>query len=414
MPIHRSQLIADGAALGSAAGPTRREVIGAALVLPFVGRFRTASAPASDDPDRFEPWIEIHAGHLRANLRAIRARMDGRPVCAVLKNNAYGGGLIEVGRIVDREPAVAAVAVVKLDEAMRLRGAGFQKPVLLMARVPDHQWTDVIAHRITPSLNADVLAAVAAAARRRGVRADVQVDVDTGLGRVGIGYREAPAFIRRVAAEKSLRITGIMSSLTEDVPYDREQVRRFDTVAEDVRDLPTGVKHLVTSNTLFQHPDLRYDWARTGIACWGCYPQQPFRGMGLVDLTPAFALRARVVNVARLAAGDSVGYDRVYLAKTDGFVATIPIGHADGWPRLAAKGASVRIGSRRFRVVSLSASHCVVEVGPDPLVRVGDLATCFDWEAGSRPEDVGEACGASVYDLLMHLSPLLPRRVIPG
>jgi len=396
----------------SAEQPSRRTVLGAALAALVADRLDIGGGSIKDDPERFDPWVEVHAGHLRANLRAIRARMDGRPICAVLKNNAYGGGLDEVGRLVDGEGAVAAVAVVKLDEAVRLREAGFRKPVLLMARVPDRQWDDVIAHRITPCLNAEVAPAVAAAARRRGVRADVQIDVDTGLGRVGIPYRSAPEFIGQVATRKELRISGVMSSLTEDVPYDREQVRRFDAVLGQVSEIPTGAHHLVTSNTLFQHPGLRYDWARTGLACWGCYPQRDFRGTGLLELTPAFALRARVVSVSRLAAGESAGYDRAYLAKSDGYVATVPVGHADGWPRVAAKGASIRIGAQRYRVVALSASHSVVEVGPNPLVQVGDLATCFDWEPGSRPEDVSEACGASVYDLLMHLNPLLPRRVI--
>jgi alanine racemase len=94
------------------------------------------------------------------------------------------------------------------------------------------------------------------------------------------------------------------------------------------------------------------------------------------------------------------------------WVATLPVGHADGWPREAAKGAKVRIDGRLYPVIaSVSASHTIVEVGPEPAVRIGDVATFFDWAAGSRPEDVNAACGVSVYDLTMHLNPLLPRRL---
>jgi len=94
-------------------------------------------------------------------------------------------------------------------------------------------------------------------------------------------------------------------------------------------------------------------------------------------------------------------------------VATLPVGHADGWPRQAAKGARMRIGENLYPVIaSVSASHTIVEVGAEPRVRIGDVVTLFDWREGSRPEDVAAACGGSVYDLTMHLNPLLPRRIV--
>jgi alanine racemase len=94
-------------------------------------------------------------------------------------------------------------------------------------------------------------------------------------------------------------------------------------------------------------------------------------------------------------------------------VATLPVGHTDGWPRAAAKGGRVRIGDRLYPVIaSVSASHTIVEIGSERRVEIGDVATGWDWQDGSRPEDVGAACGASVYDLTMHLNPLLPRRVV--
>jgi len=114
-----------------------------------------------------------------------------------------------------------------------------------------------------------------------------------------------------------------------------------------------------------------------------------------------------------LRAGDSAGYNRAYLAKEDVWVATLPVGHADGLPRLAAKGGRVRINGQLFPIVAtVSASHCIVELGPEPRARIGDVATLFDWEDGSRPEDLAAGFGGSVYDLLMHLGPLLPRRIL--
>src|SRR5262249_8830138 len=110
-------------------------------------------------------------------------------------------------------------------------------------------------------------------------------------------------------------------------------------------------------------------------------------------------------------AGDSAGYNRAYIAPQDVWVATLPVGHGDGLPRAAAKGGRVRIGGRPFPLVaSGSASHCIVELGPRPLATICDGPTALGGEDGARREDLAAGFGGSVYDLLMHLNPLLPRR----
>jgi alanine racemase len=154
---------------------------------------------------------------------------------------------------------------------------------------------------------------------------------------------------------------------------------------------------------------------RPGMAIFGVYPETGFRTSGVIDLRPAVALRARVAYVKRILKGESAGYNRAYVAPRDVWIATLPAGHADGIPRVAAKGAKVRIGNVLYPIVaSVSASHVIVELAQDEAARVqiGDIATIFDWQQGSRPEDISAACGASVYDLLMHLNPSLQRRVL--
>src|SRR5207244_11210775 len=136
------------------------------------------------------------------------------------------------------------------------------------------------------------------------------------------------------------------------------------------------------------------DMVRPGRAIYGVYSEPPFRGLGLMDLRPAVALRARVAYVKKLRAGDSAGYNRAYLAREDVWVATLPVGHADGLPRAAAKGGRVKIGGRLFPLVAtVSASHCIAELGREPLARAGDVATLFDWEDRASPQALASACG---------------------
>jgi alanine racemase len=241
------------------------------------------------------------------------------------------------------------------------------------------------------------------------------VKIDTGMGRVGIPHDDAPRLLEDLAARRSARLEGVMTTLTEDEAFDREQVKRLVTLADDLQrgGVRVGKRHAASSFALFQNPGAFLDLVRPGMAIFGIYSEPPFRQLGVMDLRPAVALRTRVALVKQLQSGESAGYNRAYMAKAPVWIATLPVGHADGWPRVAAKGAKVRIGAGLYPVIaSVSASHTIIEIGAQQTVKVGDVATLFDWTDGSRPEDVALACGASVYDLTMHLGALLPRRVI--
>lgn len=362
----------------------------------------------------FDPWIEVPAAHLRHNVDQV-ARLASRPVLAVIKNNGYGLGVTNVAGVLDPHPQIAGFAVVKLQEAIDLRDAGIKKPVLLMGPFDEIDLRELVSRRIAPMVYTSLGDQLQKEAQRLGAAVPIHVCVDTGIGRVGVPYRDAPALIRDLAARPGITIDGTMMTFTEDLSFDREQRQRFVdlTTALTQSGVRLGRKHAASTYTLFQHEDAAFDMVRPGMALIGLYPEAKFRTSNRLDLKPALALRVRVAYVKRLAAGTSAGYERAYLAKRDTWVATLPIGHADGWPRVAAKGARVRINGRSYPVIaSVSASHTILEIGDEQTVKAGDVATLFDWEDGSRPEDVAVACGASVYDLTMHLNPLLPRRVI--
>jgi alanine racemase len=206
-----------------------------------------------------------------------------------------------------------------------------------------------------------------------------------------------------------------MMTFTEDEEFDKEQLHRFQELCGKLETLGIrlGRKHAASSFGLFQRPDAFLDMVRPGMALYGIYSEPSFRSLGVMDLQPAVSLKARVVYVKQLKAGDSAGYNRAYIAKRDVWIATIPVGHADGLPRAAANRARIRIGDTLYPIVaSVSASHCIVEIGAEPRVSIGDVATVFDFGKGSRPEDFGGACSTSVYDLTMHLNPLLPRKLM--
>ncbi len=396
---------------------SRRTLLQSALApaaLAWAPATRAAAQPAARHSS-FDPWIEIRPDHVRHNVREVTRLVEGRPILAVIKNNAYGMGLVNMARILETEAGVTGMAVVKLSEALALRDAGITKPVLLMGPFDDADLEAAVMRDVTPMVYTEVGGALDRLAARRQTPVPVQVCVDTGMGRVGVSHREAAGLIADLAGRNGVNLAGTMTTLNEDPEFEQLQLRRFREVHETLtaKGVSTGPRHAASSYGLFDNPAAFLDAVRPGMALFGQYSTARFRGMDLLDLRPSLSLKARVALVKQLRAGDAAGYEAAYRADRDVWIATVPAGHVDGVPRVAARGGWVRIGDTRYPIVaSVSASHTIVEIGPEKTVQRGDVATYFDWREGSRPEDASAASGASVYDLVMHLNPTLPRRVV--
>ena len=391
-------------------------LLGASPSFPLTSQ---TSEPAGSQDSSFDPWVEIHGENLRHNVQEISRRASSRPILAVIKNNGYGTGVTNVAQLLEPQPEIFGFAVVKFHEAISLRDGGIRKPILLLGPFDEQNLEDAVARGIMPMIYTPLGPALDKVAGKTQKPVPIHLCIDTGIGRVGVPHYLAAPLVRNLAGRKSVQIRGTMMTFTEDPEFDKEQFHRFqDTCASlEKEGIAFGRKHAASSFSLFQHPDVFLDMVRPGMAIYGIYSENEFRHTAIMDLRPAIGLKARVIYVKKLRKGDSAGYNRAYIAKEDVWVVTLPVGHADGWPRSAAptreKGAKVRINGDLFPVIaSVSASHCIVEVGREERVKIGDTAIFFDWQPGSRPEDVSEACGASVYDLTMHLNPLLPRRIV--
>lgn len=394
---------------------SRRSFFTTAVGAPFLSTHVLAQSSARRHDSEFDPWIEVYPANLRNNVAEVSRRAGGKPILAVIKNNGYGLGLANVARIFNPLTQVAGFAVVKADEAHTLRDAGIRKPVLFMGPFGAKDLEEAVARDIRPMIYTPMGPALDRIAGRLQKRIPIHICVDTGIGRVGVPYRQASPLIRDLAGRKAVQIEGIMMTFTEDPQFDVEQLKRFQALCSELgaAGIPLGKKHAASSFALFQRTDAFLDMVRPGMALFGIYSDKEFRGAGIMDLRPALALKARVAYIKKLSRGESAGYERAYVAADDVWVATLPVGHADGYPRNAAKGGRVRIGGAMYPVIaSVSASHTIIEIGPEPRVREGEVVTLFDADAGSRPEDLSAATGVSVYDLTMHLGGLLPRKVI--
>ena len=394
--------------------PSRRDfLIGtAAAVISQAGRGvrgRPGTPPAGD---RFDPWLEVDSGAIAHNVAAVSRLAGGRPILAVVKNNAYGLGLEVAGPILDRLPQIAGFAVVRAAEAERLKTAGVRKRVLLMGRCTDQE-SEALARigvRLA-STGEDDATRLGRLAARIGRRVGTHLYVDTGMSRMGFPWQRASGWALRIAAQRQVRIDGMFTELTEDADFDRQQVGRLSGLARELkaRGVTVGPLHAASSAAVMGQPDTFLDMVRPGIALYGGYPNTESRASDA--LRCAIRLKARVVRVEHLEAGDGVNYHRRWRAAQPTWVATLPVGHVDGYPSSAVKGAEILIGERLYRAIgSVSASHTIIEVGAEQSVKVGDVPTLIGPDRPALyPNEIAARTGYSEYDMFMHLSPTLPR-----
>ncbi|WP_270258723.1 alanine racemase [Kocuria marina] len=380
------------------------------------------------------------------NVRRLAELARGRTLIAVVKADAYGHGAVPVARA-----ALAAGAhmlgTAHASEAVALRDAGITAPVLAWLHTPATDFEQALRRDVRLGLNGWELDAVLAAARATGTPATVHLKLDSGLGRNGATVEEWPGLVERVVAAQNaglLRVEGIFTHLAvaDEPQREAETVAQLHALSDAVRIArdagldPTLIHAANTPGLLgaqdMADPDLVLrDAVRVGL---GLYGLSPFADRTPEDfgLRPAMTLRTRVANVKAVPAGHGVSYGFAYRTTGPTHLALIPLGYADGVPRVAT-GAPVRIGERVYPVVGrIAMDQCVVDLSlggepasssgvdwsgvelsaAEPAVRVGDEAVLFG--AGEDPSVTrwADAAGTINYEIVTRISPRVPREYV--
>ena len=364
-------------------------------------------------------WAEVDLDALRHNARWLAETAAPARLCAVVKAFGYGHGPVRVA-----EAAVAGgaswLAVATVEEGVQLRQAGITEPILLLSEPVPGAMADVVAWRLTPTLySPDAVGAAARAVASYGARDawPVHVKVDTGMHRVGADPDRAVAVALDVAGRPELVLEGLCTHFAiadePDDPYTGEQLSRFRGVvdrlaAEGVR---PAMLHAANSAGAIAFPDARLDMVRCGIALYGLAPSAQLAD-ACAALRPAMSVKARVLFVKRVSAGERISYGLHYRFARDATVATVPIGYADGVPRrLAETGGQVIVGGTLRPIAgTVTMDQITVDCGDDRvepgdevvlLGRQGDAQiTAWDW---------ADRLGTVSYEIVCGISTRVPR-----
>ncbi|HJR54906.1 MAG TPA: alanine racemase [Gemmatimonadota bacterium] len=394
------------------------------------------------DESTARTWIDVDLGVLGRNVRALRDRLpESCGVLMVVKADAYGHGIEPAARAA-RAAGVWGFAVAALDEAARLRKAGFHEPVVCLMPILPAEAGRALELEVVPAITSlEQAEAFDAAARVRGRVMDVHADVDTGMGRTGAWDRDAVDLIARVAKLPGLRVTGIFTHFASADEARRgpteQQLDRFDAVLAELETRGVRVECLHAANSAAA---LRFARAsrlgaqggesprvlvRPGIAVYGAAGEiapdddagcwRAGEGAGPPPFEPALSWHARVLAVKELAPGDAVSYHGSYVARASERIALLGVGYADGWPLALSNRGSVLL---RGRLAPIRGTVCMdltmVDATPFPDLRAGEVATLIGRQDGVRQsaEDVAAAAGGIAYSVLTGIGRRVRRNVL--
>lgn len=359
-------------------------------------------------------WAEIDLAAIRHNVKALKTLLpNGTKLCAVVKADAYGHGAAQVGPVV-LEAGADCLAVAIVDEAVQLREAGIDAPILIMGYTPPDQVADVVAHDFEQTIytveQAERLSAAAAAS---GKSVKVHLKIDTGMGRLGVRPDAAAAFAAAVAALPGIvpygAFTHFAAADSADKKYTDGQFRLFREAlsAIEAAGVSLPCRHAANSAGLLHHPDYCLDMVRAGIALYGLWPSTEIPRP--VQLKPAMRLRTRVIMVKTVPRGQAISYGCTYVTPRTSRIATLPIGYADGFSRMLSGKAKVMVeGWRAPLVGTVCMDQCMVDITGIDGVREGSDVLLFG--GPELPvENIANALGTINYEIVCMIGKRVPR-----
>jgi alanine racemase len=330
--------------------------------------------------DRRWAWIEVDLGAVGRNVRTLKSLVGPKTMLmAVVKADGYGHGAVQIAKAA-LEAGADRLGVSTVDEGVALRRAGITAPVLALVEPPPASAGLLVREGLTPTLfSREFAIALSKAASVAQTTMGFHLKVNTGLNRIGVEHGEASAFVESLTGLPGIAMEGVFTHFaTAEVPGDWElerQIERFAACVRDMRDhrIDPGIVHAANTAATVLRPEARLDMVRCGIGLYGLYPGEATRTK--IDLTPAMTVRARVIQVRRIAMGEGVSYGFTYHAPAPAIIATLPLGYADGVRRALSNEMRVLIGGAACRQVGrVCMDQLMVEVPRDLKVRVGDEA----------------------------------------
>jgi alanine racemase len=366
-----------------------------------------------------ETWAEVSLDAIAHNVKTIKAGL--KPSCrfmAVVKADGYGHGAVQVAKAA-LEAGADWLGVALLDEALQLRAAGIECPILVLGYTPPASAETAVKHRIAVTVFTEKeLEAVIACAAHHRLYANVHLKTDTGMSRIGVTDPETALVLARKAASSPwVRLEGVFTHFASaDSPDETYTRRQFETFLAYIdclerHGIRVPLKHCCNSAASLRFPDMHLDLVRVGISLYGLLPfSDPMPGVP--ELRPAMKWKTRIAALKQVPAGQPISYGCTYRPERPSWIATVPAGYADGLSRRLSNRGSMMIRGRKAPIVGrVCMDQTMVDVSAIPGVRAGDEVLLFgrDEEGGLPVEEIASLLDTINYEIVCLVGKRVPR-----
>ncbi|MCK9574267.1 MAG: alanine racemase [Candidatus Omnitrophica bacterium] len=363
----------------------------------------------------FRPlWIEIDLKALRENFNSIRKSVGSNvKIIATIKQQAYGHGLIPIARELSFL-GVDCFGVGSLEEAVALRENGFKERILTISAILPDYVGEILRHKVTPTI-ADLNFAkrLNKAAAKENTKVPVHVEIDTGMGRLGLYCKEAYGFIHELKYLKALNMEGVYTHLPAadtDPDFTNSQISVFNKFISRLKKEGITFKYQHCANSLgvVHYPHSHFNVVRPGLILYGINPSSE----NTLNLKPVLSLKSKIIFIKKIKSGMSVSYGRTFVAAESTNIATISVGYADGYPWSLSNSAKTIIGDNFFNLVGrVCMDHVMMDLGSNSDIKVAEEVVLIGEKNGLKitTEEVASWAKTIPYEIVSRLSSRIPR-----
>ena len=364
----------------------------------------------------------IHLDNLQHNIKEVKKRLHNDvKICLAVKADAYGHGAVHSSVAAIRS-GVTHLAVASVQEGIELRNAGIIAPIISLSIPNLDEAKDIILNNIQPIVvDEEYIEHLNNVAFSLNKKAHLHLKVDTGMGRIGCRPDEAIMLAKKINEKSNLHLEGVATHFAvsdsidpNDESFTQRQISIFKKTIESIENEGIRIPLVHASNsgaTLFQKE--QFDMVRIGLLAYGYSPFDEENDFNEIELKPVMELLTEVVFIKQVKKGDSISYGRTWKSQKDTYIATLPIGYADGLSRSLSSKLKVRIGNEFYPIVGrICMDQCMVDIGSESNVKRWDEVCIFGPSNGIKnnsAKDVANLAGTICYEITSNINKRVPR-----
>lgn len=339
-------------------------------------------------------------------------------VMPVIKADGYGHGAVPVAKALNKV-GVDAFAVAIIEEGITLRNHGIKQPILILGYTSEYQYSSLIQYEIEPTVFCYEMAqSLSKIAQALGKNAKIHIKVDTGMNRIGFQPTEQSVqIVEKISKLPNIKIQGIFTHFAcadeSDKTSAAKQKEKFDWFVKELskKGIEIPLKHVSNSAVIIDLDHYRMDMVRSGIITYGLYPSDEV-SKSVLDLRPALTLKTHIIHVKEVEPGEGISYNHTYVTSRKTKIATIPVGYADGYPRLLSSRGRVLIRGQYAPIIGrICMDQFMVDVTDIQGVSVMDEVTLIgkDGDCEIPVEEAAELAGTINYEFVCGIGKRVPR-----